>query len=126
MKRGLLLVAHGARNPAWAAPFQRLQERLRTLQPDSPVALAYLELMTPAPEQALQELADTGVQRVEVLPMFLGGAGHVQRDLAPLLEAAKARLGLEILVHPALGEQPAMLEAMAQLCLHLLEPGAQP
>ncbi len=126
MKRGLLLVAHGARNPAWAAPFERLRERLQDEQPDRAVALSYLELMQPTPAQALQQLAETGVERVEVLPMFLGGAGHVQRDLAPLLEAARASLGIEIQVHAALGEQAHMLDAMTQLCLRLLEAGEAP
>ncbi|WP_374433385.1 sirohydrochlorin chelatase [Inhella sp.] len=126
MKRGLLLVAHGARNPAWAAPFERLRERLQHEQPDRAVALAFLELMEPAPAQALQQLAAAGVGRVEVLPMFLGGAGHVQRDLAPLLDTARTSLGIDIQVHAALGEQAAMLDAMTQLCLRLLEAGEAP
>lgn len=125
MKRGLLLVAHGARNPAWAHPFQRLLERVRAEHHDRPAVLAFLELMEPSPEQGLRQLADAGVQAVEVLPMFLGGAGHVQRDLGPMLQAAQERMQLTVRVHPALGEQPAMLDAMAALCLHLLdEPGA--
>lgn len=126
MKRGLLLVAHGARNPAWAAPFERLQQLLRAEQPARAVALAYLELMPPTPEQALQQLAAEGAQAVDVLPMFLGGAGHVQRDLAPLLAAAQQRLGLRIQLHAALGEQPAMLEAMRRLCVGLLEGEDKP
>ena len=126
MKRGLLLVAHGARNPAWAAPFRRLLERLHAQQPEYPARLAFLELMEPSPEQALSQLAQAGVQEVEVLPMFLGGAGHVQRDLAPLLSAAEQHLGMRIRVHAALGEQAVMLDAMTQLCLRLLDDPESP
>lgn len=45
--RGLLLFAHGARDAAWAAPFQAVVQRVRTEQPALQVALAFLELMLP-------------------------------------------------------------------------------
>jgi sirohydrochlorin cobaltochelatase len=122
MKQGLLLLAHGARNPAWAQPFQALAARVSAMRPDIVVSLGFLELMTPNVEEALSSLHAQGAEQVEVLPMFLGGAGHVQRDVLPLVEAAGARLGCAIRLHAALGEQPAMLDAMSQLCLRLLDP----
>ncbi|TMH04580.1 MAG: cobalamin biosynthesis protein CbiX, partial [Betaproteobacteria bacterium] len=45
--KGLLLIAHGARNPDWAAPFHDMAERVRAAQPGVPVELAFLELMSP-------------------------------------------------------------------------------
>jgi len=122
MKQGLLLLAHGARNPAWAQPFRTLAEQVSGQRPDVVVSLGFLELMTPTIADALASLHAQGVTRIEVLPMFLGGAGHVQRDVLPVIEAAGARLGCTIHVHAAIGEQPAMMAAMSQLCLHLLAP----
>jgi len=31
--RGLVLLAHGARDPAWAAPFEAIARRVRALWP---------------------------------------------------------------------------------------------
>jgi sirohydrochlorin cobaltochelatase len=41
MKTGLLLFAHGARDAAWAAPFEALAQQLRALRPEAEVALAF-------------------------------------------------------------------------------------
>ena len=44
---GLILFAHGARDAAWAAPFEAVAARARAQRPAWLVALAYLELMAP-------------------------------------------------------------------------------
>ena len=44
---GIVLFAHGARDPRWAAPFEAVALRVRAQRPDARVALAYLELMAP-------------------------------------------------------------------------------
>ena len=41
--QALVLFAHGARDPRWAIPFERLAERARTKRPDVSVSLAFLE-----------------------------------------------------------------------------------
>jgi len=40
MKRGLLLFAHGARDPNWAQPFEAVVERIRSAAPLPPIACA--------------------------------------------------------------------------------------
>src|ERR1700710_496626 len=54
--RALILFAHGARDPAWMAPFLRLQTLLQTQQPGLTVKLAFLELMTPDLPQLIATL----------------------------------------------------------------------
>ncbi|MBV8034023.1 CbiX/SirB N-terminal domain-containing protein [Roseateles sp.] len=116
---GLLLFAHGARDPAWAGPFERVAERLRTARPQTPLALAYLEFMSPGIEEAAEALAATGCTRVHVLPLFLGTGGHVRRDVPPLLDSLRQRHGdaVEWLLHPPVGEHEAVLQAMCDACL---------
>ena len=121
MKRALVLLAHGARNPAWAAPFEQLADRLARSRPDWTVKLAFLELMPPDLPTCLADIATTGARDVEVFPLFLGGSGHVLRDVPPLLDEARARWGLHITLHAALGQQPGMVDAMAQVCLAAVE-----
>ena len=40
MSAGLVLFAHGARDPRWAEPFEAVAARLRTLEPGVPPHLA--------------------------------------------------------------------------------------
>ena len=42
MTRSIILFAHGARDPEWARPFERLRASLVARSPSTPVALAYL------------------------------------------------------------------------------------
>ncbi|MFG6457820.1 sirohydrochlorin chelatase [Roseateles sp. BYS96W] len=120
---GLLLFAHGARDPAWARPFEAVAERLRAARPGTPLALAYLELMSPGMEDAAAALVAAGCTRVHVLPLFLGTGGHVRRDVPLLLAALAERFGstVEWRLHAPLGEQDAVLHAITQTCLSVLE-----
>ena len=80
MKHALILFAHGARDPRWAAPFERLREIAQAQLPDTEVVLAFLELMSPRLPEAVAGLAQNGCTSVSVVPVFLGQGGHVLRD----------------------------------------------
>ena len=123
MTDGLLLFAHGARDPAWARPFEIVTERLRAARPGTPLAMAYLEFMSPGMEEAAAQLAAAGCTRVHVLPLFLGTGGHVRRDVPLLLDRLHELHGeaIEWLLHAPLGEQDAVLQAISQACLSVLE-----
>ena len=123
MSEGLLLFAHGARDPAWARPFETIAERLRAAKPDAPLAMAYLEFMSPSIEEAAEQLVAAGCTRVHVLPLFLGTGGHLRRDIPPLLERLRERHGdaIDWRLHAPLGEQEAVLQAISLACLAVLE-----
>lgn len=118
MSSGLILFAHGARDPRWAAPFEAVAARVRTARPGLPVRLAYLEFMTPSLPQAGAELAGAGCTRIELVPLFLGAGGHVRKDL-PLLIAQlqQAWPGLQVRLAPAVGEIDSVVQAMAEAAL---------
>ena len=110
MKAGIVLFAHGSRDRDWARPFDQLADILRTKH-NGPVAVAYLESMAPTLEEAIGAL---GVDRVRVVPVFLGQGGHVKDDLPRLIAAAqKKHAGVTIQLDPAIGEQPSVIEAIA-------------
>ena len=113
-KTGLLLFAHGARDPAWAAPFEAVAAQLRVLRPQAEVRLAFLEFMAPTMAEAGAALAAAGCTRIEVLPLFLGAGGHVRKDVPGLLERLRAaHPGVAFTLHPAIGEHPTVIAAMA-------------
>lgn len=120
--RGLILFAHGARDPRWAHPFEAVARRARELQPGRPVALAFLELMTPSLREAAIAMIDGGCPRIDVLPLFLGTGGHVRNDLPKLLaEIEASRPGAKLTLHVAAGETAVLIEAMARLAASTLE-----
>jgi len=55
LQKSLILFAHGARDPAWAEPFERLRALAQASLPEVRVALAFLELMTPGLPQLVQQ-----------------------------------------------------------------------
>jgi sirohydrochlorin cobaltochelatase len=117
----LILFAHGARAPGWAAPFQRLRELTAARRPDVAVSLAFLELMTPSLPDEVAALVARGVREVTIVPVFLGQGGHLLRDLPQLLDGLRAaHPDIAFTTVPAVGEDPAVLAAMADYCLSAL------
>jgi sirohydrochlorin cobaltochelatase len=118
MARALVLFAHGARDPRWAEPFEAVAARVRPAAPGVPVVLAFLELMQPSLAEAVAALVAKGATRVDVVPLFLGTGGHLRQDLPPLVEALRvAHPGVAIGLHAAIGEHPAVIDAMARASL---------
>jgi sirohydrochlorin cobaltochelatase len=120
-KNALILFGHGARDPRWAAPFQRLRQILQTQQPDTEVALAFLELMVPDLPTLVAQLTEHGCNKVTVVPVFFGQGGHVLRDLPLLIEnLQKTYPQLTLKVSPAVGEDADVLNAIAAYCVKSL------
>lgn len=121
--RALVLFAHGARSASWAAPFERLRDMVQAQKPDIDVSLAFLELMEPRLPERVRALAAAGVTHVTVVPVFLGQGGHVLRDLPLIADALRAELPqLTLDVAVAAGEDPAVLQALANYCLAAVRP----
>ena len=118
MRRALILFAHGARDPRWVAPFERLQKIIQLQQPDILVALAFLELMTPSLPDLVEQLVQDGCDEIVVVPVFLGQGGHVLRDIPPLIEQLNTKHpGLQLKLTPAVGEDLEVLNAIARYCV---------
>jgi sirohydrochlorin cobaltochelatase len=114
MSRGLILFAHGARDPRWAEPFEAVAARARAADPALVVTLAYLELMAPSLLEAARSLAARGCSDVDIVPLFLGAGGHVRNDLPRLLAQLQAELPTQHWrLHPPIGELPDVIEAIA-------------
>lgn len=124
--QGIILFAHGARDPRWALPFQAVADQLRLQCPDAAVALAFLEFMTPDIGEAGATLVDRGCTSVAILPLFLGTGGHVRNDLPLRVDALRAQ-------HPAVrwtlldaaGEAPEVTRALAGVAASALAQGAR-
>ncbi len=117
-KTGLLLFAHGARDPGWAAPFDAVARRCRDARPQRPVALAFLEFMAPDLIAAGAGLVAEGCDAVDVVPLFLGAGGHVRKDIPRLLARLEAdHPAVRWRLHRSVGEAAGVIAAMADAAL---------
>ena len=121
VKAGLILFAHGARDARWAEPFERLRDRVVRATPHVQVVLAFLELMAPDLDAAAAALCDSGCRAITVVPVFLGQGGHLLRDLPLLVDQLRIdHPGVAVKVTGAVGEDPAVLDAMTEFCVRSL------
>ena len=115
-QHGLLLFAHGARDAAWAMPFEAVLTRVRAQRPDLQVALAFLELMQPDLADAAAQLVRRGCRQIDVVPLFLGTGGHVRRDLPLLLQRLQSEhRDTRWTLRDPVGEHPDVVEAIARV-----------
>ena len=125
MKHGLLLVAHGARDPLWARPFDEVARRIRQRALTVAVELCFLELMPPGLIEGGARLVAAGCMHIDIVPLFLGAGGHVRKDLPAALNALRtAHASVQWALQPAIGEIDSVVEAMAEAALHFM-PDAQ-
>lgn len=111
----IVLFAHGARDPAWAAPLTAVADAIGRDAPGVAVRIAFLEMQSPSLPQVLDELATAGASRIAVLPVFWAAAGHVQTSLPPMIEAARVRHpAVRLSVLPVLSGLPGVVELIAR------------
>ena len=114
-KPGVVLFAHGARDPKWSEPFESLAARFAVLEPDVPLSLAYLDFMTPDLPGAVRALVARGCDAITIVPAFLGVGGHVRRDVPEIVEAiSREHRGIAFRIASALGGEGSVQDAMAR------------
>lgn len=116
--RGIVLFAHGSRDPLWHKPIEAVAAHIAALSPNTPVVCAYLELSTPDLATATESLLQRGVQSVTILPMFLGVGKHAREDLPILVAELRAsNPNVQFTLQPAVGEDGRLVQLMAQIAL---------
>ena len=111
---GIVLFAHGARDPEWARPFEAIRDRIRAARPECPIELAYLEIMSPALEAAIDRLIEDGASAITVFPLFMAQGGHLKQDIPRILGAIReSHPHVPIALEAAVGEVPGLLDAIA-------------
>ncbi len=116
--QGIVLFAHGSRDPLWHQPMEAVAARVRSQAPHALVHCAYLELSTPDLATVVQALHSQGVRDISILPMFLGIGKHAREDLPDLVEMLRLRyVDTRIGLQPAVGQDPRLIELLAQIAL---------
>ena len=116
----LILIAHGSRDPEWAAPLRRVCALVSERAPGLRIELAFLEFNTPDLEQSADTLIGEGFAHLVVLPMFIAQGGHLKEDVPRIIGTIRQRhSGVGIELASALGDSDDILQAMANHVLAL-------
>lgn len=120
--KAILLYGHGARNPEWAQPFERIRDAIKARDPRALVEPGFLELMRPSFDEGVNRLVEQGATEIIVIPIFMAAGSHVKKDLPQLAANAMDRhAGLIIELAAPVGEVDSVLAAMADYAI-----GARP
>ena len=115
---GIILFAHGSRDPLWHRPIEAVATQMRQLAPQTLVACAYLELSTPDLPAAVADLVAQGARAVRIVPMFLGVGRHAREDLPALVHSLRVQYHhIPILLQDAVGENPRLVGLLAHIAL---------
>ena len=111
--KAIILFGHGARDVRWREPFDRLVSLWRSQHGQIPVELAFLEMMQPSLDEAVQSLVKQGAQDIVIVPVFFGQGGHLRNDFPVLLEECRQRYpAITLSATSAVGESDAILQAI--------------
>jgi sirohydrochlorin cobaltochelatase len=118
---GIVLFAHGSRDPLWHKPMEAVAAHIATVAPNTPVACAYLELSRPDLPTAVADLVSHGVTTVSVLPLFLGVGKHAREDLPRLVAELQAlHPGVRFKLNSSIGEDARLVQLLAEIALDSL------
>lgn len=120
-KTCLILLAHGSPDPRWRATFEKLLAAVQSICGLERVRLAYLEFAAPTLYEAAGAAARDGFCQLRILPLFMAGGGHVDRDIPIQVEQLGWELPeVEIDILPPVGEDPRVMAAIGNIAKEAL------
>jgi len=115
---GVVVFAHGSRDPQWRLPVEAVAQQITQRDPSVAVSCAYLELCEPDLPTACHDLVKKGVNRIHVLPLFFGMGKHAREDLPTLMRAMeKAHPAVHFEQLATAGEDPRLTALLARIAL---------
>ena len=116
MTRGIVLFAHGSRDPLWHRPMQAVAAQILQTQSGVAVECAYLELSPPDLPTVCARLVERGIRTITIVPMFLGVGKHAREDLPLLVTALReAHPQIDFELQGAVGEDLRLIALLADI-----------
>ena len=83
-KVGIVLVGHGSRLPYGKDVLSQLAEIYRQ-ESDNPVEIGFMNMNKPSIPSSINKLAEMGVEKIVVTPVFLAPGVHTTEDIPRIL-----------------------------------------
>jgi len=113
-----VLFGHGSSDPAWRIPIDAVAQRMLAAEPQCLVRCAFLERTDPDLASTVTELVQKGVNRITVVPMFLGLGRHAREDMPLLVRDLQAvHPQISFTLNPSVGEEPLVVDLLARIAL---------
>lgn len=111
-KNHLILIAHGSKDPRWKKTF----EDLKTSIQNEKVKLCYMEFIKPDLMDMVSECINEGAEHIKILPLFMAGGGHVDRDIPAQVNEAKNKYpNVTIEVLKPIGENETVVKTFCEV-----------
>ncbi len=115
---GVIVLAHGSRDPEWRRPLEAIAAEVRRQSPSALVECAYLELCEPSLAASAGHLVARGATALRILPVFFGMGRHAREDIPALVQVLRSQYpGVAIDCLPAAGEHPRLTRLLATIAL---------
>lgn len=115
VSKALVLFGHGARDPLWAQPLERIRAAVLRRDPGCRVELAFLEYLAPSLEDCVAALAAAGYRELRILPVFIAQGGHLKSEVPLMIASLQERFpAVKIVLLPVMGEAESVIAAMAE------------
>jgi sirohydrochlorin cobaltochelatase len=119
---GILLLAHGAKNPGWSQPFDKIANHLKIISPNNSIVLGYLNFIHPSLPEAGKYLVAQNCKYISVIPLLFGTGKHIQEDIPQAIDHLSAQYPHIIWkLYPAIGEIPAFTISTAEIVSALID-----
>lgn len=124
---GLIVFAHGSRVAAANEAVEAVAVEAARRAQIAVFRAAFLELAHPSLGEAVEQLAQQGVQRVLITPYFLTMGRHLTEDLPRLIDQIRPQHPeLTLQASPPLDGHPELAAILAARARALLADGEQP
>lgn len=118
MKRAIVIVDHGSRQPAANVVVAEIAAAMEARAAGrASVTFAHLEAAEPDLTQAIDGCVSAGASEVTVQPLFLAPGRHATRDIPEILETARRRHpGVSFELGAVIGADPVLVDLLVQRC----------
>ena len=111
MKQAVILLGHGRIREQANVEVRNMWKMLAEQLPDLQISGSFVEVAEPTLEQEIGRLAEQGVERIVIVPMFLTRGNHLSNGIPRILEAMRQRYShIQIELTRHLGVDPLLAE----------------
>ena len=114
MKNGVLILAHGSRQPSTEETLERIAALVREKLPGTAIETAFMQFSEKNIAAGLTALIERGADEIAVVPYFLFDGVHIHEDIpAELAAFIQKNPGVKITLGKTLGADERLAEILA-------------